>query len=280
MGKRLTAPVQSEICSRYLAGENTYQLGTAFGVVHSTIGQILKRNGVKVRNISEAQGGLNPAVEPEVCRRYLAGESTAQLGNAFGVSCPTINRILKRNGVEARSNKEAHGGLSAEVEVIVCTRYLAGENTIQLSNAFGVCDSTIGDILKRNGVKARRSRLGAEVEAIVCSRYLAGESTPQLGNAFGVPDATIGNILRRNGVKARGISEAMGGLDAAAELEICSRYLGGENTIQLGNAFGVVNTTIGNILKRHNVEARSAGIDFGDSVQHILNSTGLHAQPR
>ena len=123
-------------------------------------------------------------------------------------------------------------------------------------------------------------KLTAEAEAIVCSRYLAGESTYQLGKVFRVDPATIHRILKRNGAKIRSLSEARGGLNPAAEPEVCRRYLAGENTVQLGNAFGVAQATICKILKRHNVEARSAGIQFGDSVQHILDSTGLHAQPR
>ena len=175
--------------------------------------------------------GLTAPVQSEICSRYLAGESTTQLGKFFGVSQSTICNILKRNGVEARSNSESQGGLDAEVE------------------------------------------------AIVCSRYLAGESTTQLGDAFGVATSTIGRILKRNGAKARSISEASGGLNPAVEPEVCSRYLAGENTYQLGDVFGVSDSTISNILKRNGVELRS-GIPFGDSVQHILDSTGLHAQPR
>ena len=230
--KKFTAEVETIICSRYLGGENTVQLGNAFGVNHGTIGKILKRNGVKTRGINEAMGGINPAVEPEVCRRYLAGENTIQLSNAFEVHFSTISKILKRNGVKIRSNSEAKGGLSAEVETIVCRRYLGGENSYQLSNAFGVTSATICQILKRSGVKARSS------------------------------------------------GESQSALDAAVEPEICSRYLAGENSHQLGNAFGVYNATICRILKRHNVEARSSGLQYGDSVQHILEKTGLHAQPR
>ena len=227
--KKFTAEL--EVCRRYLGGESTIQLGNAFGIHFSTISKILSRNGVKIRSLSEAKGGLNAALQSEVCRRYLAGENTVQLGNAFGVGSVTIFRTLKRNGVKTRSVSEAQGGLSATVKAIVCSRYLAGENTVQLGNAFGVNPTTICEILKRNGVKIRSSK------------------------------------------------EAQGGLNAAVEPEICSRYLAGENTIQLGNAFGVSHPTIGKILRRHNVEARSS-IEFGDSVQHILEKTGLHAQPR
>ena len=53
--KKFTAEMEAIVCSRYLAGENTIQLGDAFGVAHTTIGGILKRNGVKMRSKSEAK---------------------------------------------------------------------------------------------------------------------------------------------------------------------------------------------------------------------------------
>lgn len=44
-----------EICRRYIDGENTYALGTEFGCSDVTIGNILRRNGIKARSQSEAQ---------------------------------------------------------------------------------------------------------------------------------------------------------------------------------------------------------------------------------
>ena len=274
-----------EVCRRYKAGENTVDLGEIFGVAPSAINRVLRRKGVCIRTNSEAHGGLKPELEPEVCRRYEEGENTVQLGKAFGVKAGTIGKILERNGIERRNISEAKGGLNSEQEAEVCRRYEEGESTNELGKAFGVYPGTIGKILERNGVARRSNReahggLDPEQAAEVCSRYEEGENTIQLGKAFGVSSVTIRNILDRNGVTRRSLSVAMGGLSAEQEDEVCSRYVEGENTYELGKAFGLSPSTIVYALKRNTVELRASGIEFGDSVQHILNGTGLHIGAR
>ena len=168
----------------------------------------------------------------------------------------------------------------------ICRRYLAGETTTQLGTLLGTGDSTVLNVLRRNNVAARargggRERLlTAENEAEICRRYLAGESAVQLGAAFGVDPATVSKYLKRKGITLRTNKEAHGGLSAEIEAEVCNRYKNGESTSQLGSAFGVHSTTIGNILKRKNIERRASGVEFGDSVQHILDCTGHHSIPR
>jgi DNA-directed RNA polymerase specialized sigma24 family protein len=281
----LSSKAEAEVCRRYVDGESTVQLGAEFGVTPSSIGKILKRNGTKCRNLSEAQRSLSPEAEAEVCRRYLAGENTTQLGAAFGVHAATIGKILKRNGTKCRNLSEAQGGLSPKAKAEVCSRYVDGENTKQLGAAFGVSGYTIRAILERNGIKRRsikevRGGLSPEAEAEVCSRYVAGENTTQLGAAFGVTRTGICTILERNGIKRRSTSEALGGLSPKTEPEVCHRYVGGENTTQLGAAFGVNAATIGKILKRNGIERRTSGVEFGDSVQHVLDCTGRHTITR
>ena len=231
--RKFTDSQEREICRRYLAGETTTQLGTLLGTSESTVSNVLKRNNVAAR----ARGGgrerlLTAENEAEICRRYLAGESAVQLGAAFGVDPATVSKYLKRKGITLRTNKEAHGGLSAEIE------------------------------------------------AEVCKLYKDGKSTSQLGSAFGVHSTTIGNILKRKNIVLRTNKEANRRLTDEREQLICKRYLAGENTYQLAAAFGLTHNPIRKILERHGIERRASGVEFGDSVQHILDCTGRHSIPR
>jgi hypothetical protein len=225
------------------------------------------------------------AQEKTICSRYLAGENTVQLGKAFGTGYSTINRIITRNGIRPRSNKEAHGGLTDAQEAEVCSRYLAGENTVPLGTAFGVGSTTILSVLRRNGINRRSIKeinggLTDAQESEVCLRYTQGENCPQLGEAFTVNASTIHNVLRRNGIKLRSNKEAQGGLADAQESDVCVHYEAGATAPQLGKNFGVCSATIYAILDRNGIERRASGIKFGDSVQHVLDCTGLHAQAR
>ncbi len=275
---------EAAICARYQAGENTRELGKAYAVHSSTISYILKRNNFEARSNKEAHGGLTDEQEAIVCARYQAGVTTYELGKNYSVAGNTISSILRRNNVKARSTREAMGGLSDEQEAAVCTRYQAGESTIELGKAYAVNNATISKILKRNDVNIRSMKeakggLTDEQEAAVCTRYQAGENTVMLGISYSVAPETICRILRRNGFRPRSIKEAKGGLPDEQEAAVCTRYQAGESTIELGRAYAVHYSTIADILKRNNVEARS-NEGFGDTVQHALDSTGRHSRPR
>src|SRR6516162_6518186 len=51
---------------------------------------------------------LTPEQISDVCLRYQAGESSIQLGQAFGISTRAICGLLQRRGIERRSQSEAH----------------------------------------------------------------------------------------------------------------------------------------------------------------------------
>lgn len=233
MGKRrFTDEQEQEICRRYVAGEGTVGLGKAYGMSNVGIGALLKRNGIKLRTISVAKGGVKPELEPEICRRYLAMESTYELAKAYGVSNSPIARILKRNGIKIRTTKEAMGGLSSEQETEVCERYVAGMSSTELANSFGAGETTICRTLKSNGIRMRTS------------------------------------------------GESQGGVGPALEPEVCRRYLAGESARQLAEAFGVTTSTICRLLERNGIERRASGVEYGDSVHHVLRGTGLHTSER
>jgi transposase len=284
--RKFTDEQEQEICRRYLAGESTYQLRAAFGASQSTIIDLLKRNGVKTRSTGAHKRKFTNEEEREICGRYLLGENTNQLGAAFDVASTCIWKILKRKGIERRSSGEARScKFTDEQEQEICRRYLAGGHTTQLGTVFGVSVTSITRILERNGIARRsisaaRGGLSAEAEAEVCGSYLAGENTHTLAAAYGVSVPTICNILQRNGIARRNRSEAKGGISTDAEPEVCRRYLDGENTEQLSDEFGVSPSTVIRILERNDIERRASGIEFGDSVQHVLEGTGRHTSPR
>jgi DNA-binding NarL/FixJ family response regulator len=153
--RKFTDEQEAEICRRYLDGDSTVSLGRLLGADNSVIGRILRRNGISARSVKEANGGLTDEQESDVCSRYANGESTYEIGRGYGVSNATVSAILHRNSVQPRGPKEAKGGLSSERELEVCSRYKAGETSKELEKAYGVTDSTICNILRRNGIETR-----------------------------------------------------------------------------------------------------------------------------
>lgn len=70
------------------------------GIFQSTVSKVLRSRGIRI-----GKGG-RPPVHPlpmdEVISRYLAGESTMQLAEAFGVESEVIRRRLRTKGVARR----------------------------------------------------------------------------------------------------------------------------------------------------------------------------------
>jgi Mor family transcriptional regulator len=101
MKKKLTDSQCNEICRRYQEGESTHQLGRAYGVCARTICKVLIRRDIERRPGGESK--LLPDQRLEICRRYQEGESTIQLGRAYGVHEATIRQVLIKAGIERRS---------------------------------------------------------------------------------------------------------------------------------------------------------------------------------
>jgi superfamily II DNA or RNA helicase/transposase-like protein len=211
-GKRkFSDEIEAEIVRLYVEERrSTVQLAKLYGCTNTSIGKILKRNGIKARNLSEAKGGLTKEQQAEVCERYISGQNTMQLAKLYGCRNPNIGRILKRNGIKMRSRSEAQGGLTKEQEAEVIRLYVEERrNTVQIGELYGVANVTIGDTLKRNGIKMRslseaKTALTKEQELEVCERYIEGENKVQLAKLYGVAHGTIRNILRRHNIPTRG----------------------------------------------------------------------------
>jgi len=169
---------------------------------------------------------------------------------------------------------------TAEQEQEICRRYEAGESAFQLKQVFSAPYCSIASTLKRHAVKIRsikeaKGGLSENEEAELCRRYLAGENTRELARAFGNGQTTVSRILKRYGISTRSPRK----LSASQEVEVCNRYLAGENTYQIGEAFKVNNALVSCILKRNGIETRGPD-GYGDSIQHVLDCTGHHAQSR
>jgi hypothetical protein len=105
---RVTSNIDTDdFVRRYRSGETLHQLMAVFHIGHARARAILAsygiepvRSGVRLRKLTEQQTS-------ELVTRYLAGESTKQLGPAFGISSRVVSDYLRRAGVEARPRHQA-----------------------------------------------------------------------------------------------------------------------------------------------------------------------------
>lgn len=281
MASPVTDKQEQEICARYVAGENTVQLGAAFGVHRSTVGKILKRNGVKKRSIIESRGGISTEVADEVCRRYQAGEAASTIAAAIGFNKSSVLRCLKRAKVQRRSNSDAHGGISPEAETFVCDRYAQGESAKKISSEVGVAASTVLKILARNGISRRSPKqtslklTEAQIQRIL-SLYAEGMSVTEVAKEVGCGEWSAWHQLRTAGVDIRGargadtISQALERKHLFASDRPCAFYI-------YGLARYILTHCKPGIAWDSDVRAGVSGGEYGEEVLRIVFSTRVEA---
>ena len=128
--------------------------------------------------------------EPEIVRRYLAGESACSLGKIFGVGYGAILDRLRRNGIEIRDRKtsaaQANSASLDDAEII--RRYLAGETMQAIADSLGVSFIPIMTRLTKAGIARRKdgARLKTVDDAEIVRCYRLGDSELSISLATGV----------------------------------------------------------------------------------------------
>lgn len=87
---------------------NQHAIAQRLGMRQGRISSILRACGIRVGRGHRAP--LLPLPLEEVCRRYQAGETTVQLGEAFGVDPEVIRQRMKKAGMKCRPSTRAGRG--------------------------------------------------------------------------------------------------------------------------------------------------------------------------
>ncbi|RSM78105.1 hypothetical protein DL991_18655 [Amycolatopsis sp. WAC 01375] len=99
--RQIDAGQMQALIDGYLEGATTYELGARFGINRRTVGNILRRNGVKMR-----RRGLSPSQVDEAVHLYSLGWSLARIGEHLKVDHVTVLTRLRERGVQTR---DTHG---------------------------------------------------------------------------------------------------------------------------------------------------------------------------
>jgi lambda repressor-like predicted transcriptional regulator len=80
------------IVEEYATGASSYQLAKKHGLRRNTIRDVLRRNGIELREGNARR--LDEQQKQEIRARRAGGEKLAALASDFGVSVTTIKRTL------------------------------------------------------------------------------------------------------------------------------------------------------------------------------------------
>jgi predicted transcriptional regulator len=154
---------------------------------------------------------LSAAQREEARRRYLAGETSQEIGDRLGFTHAGIRYALKKVGVPMRHGRTLREGvwhgnrsLSATQESEVCERYNSGEGPKSIAEDFGIARISVQKILKRNGHAPRPAKRTPKptIEA-ACARYVRGEPALTICQEIGVTRDRLYEWLQERGIERR-----------------------------------------------------------------------------
>lgn len=86
---------------------------------------------------------------------YQNGYSAAKVGAHYGVRGDAILYLLRRHGIPRRSSTEHQQKLQEDHKSAIVADYLSGLSSTAVASKFGIDKSTVCDVLRARGVKAR-----------------------------------------------------------------------------------------------------------------------------
>ena len=95
----------------------------------------------------------------QMIKEYESGLTTMQLSEKYNVSFTTINRKLKKAGVQLRES--GRGRLNLPLDQMI-KEYESGLSTVQLAEKYNVSYATIARRLKKAGVQLRSTQYARE----------------------------------------------------------------------------------------------------------------------
>lgn len=146
--KRLTPDEVKMLIVDYQSGKTPTELAEKYGCHRITVGKILKRNGVEIRQSAPSQAKQNDAI---VVAGYQSGKSTYFLAEEFGCDRGTISRILREHNIDV-NNRKAQNKLDSEKVIGMYTQMYT---TKEIAKQFEVSPKAILKCLRDNGVKIR-----------------------------------------------------------------------------------------------------------------------------
>lgn len=84
--------------------QNTVQIASVYKCNNTTIGKLLRRNGVDVKSIGNARKCkiFTEAESKDICEKYIEGYTSVELGKMYNCADSTITKLLRQNNIPVR----------------------------------------------------------------------------------------------------------------------------------------------------------------------------------
>jgi transposase-like protein len=151
--KRLQKTDLGNLKTWFRDGDSVSTIAKRLGVTNEAVFDNLDKMGLRKRK--RKRRPLPEGVKKRIVELYQEGLNTHQIADEVGVASPTARYILMKRGVKLRPPGKRHKLNQEQKQELV--RLYAKERWVyaDLAFKFGISPSTVGEILKELGIKAR-----------------------------------------------------------------------------------------------------------------------------
>ena len=194
-----TADQEQEVIRRYAAGETLRGIGASYGVTWVPVQGVLKRHGIKRRQLADYRWQDTPESRAELVRLWKTGLGVQKIARAVGTGNDKVSRILREEGVNPR-----HGGgrlFKGDALTALIAEYEATGSLAELGRRHGCSGHAVSNTLKRAGVEVAQNGHDPKFwteERIQWLReqHQAGRSDSDIAREIGYSQVSISRKLR------------------------------------------------------------------------------------
>lgn len=132
--------------------------------------------------------------EQEVIEHYLITKSCTTTSQKFNVSPVTIQRILRKNKIDANGNKKK---ISEDILISCLNEYIGGKPIAKISQQYNVSDYILRKFFKSKNIDTN-NRTPIEIQNNIVNLFVDGKTCKEIKNSLNLSMKVIQNTLIRN----------------------------------------------------------------------------------
>lgn len=282
---------EPEVIERYKSGETLQALGLHFGCSDTSVGRVLKKNGVPLRP-SHRRATLSCDDLRDLVRQYEDGASTTLLASEYGCSSKHVVKLLRRQGISTRKDPKIP---LVERERLV-RLYRKGASLMTLAKEFGCSARTVTKALREVGMSIREpgntaNPLDPQLAQEILTLNEQGHTQSQIAAHLGISIKVVGTTLRDHGISRASVlgsrHHAWKGGKAGTEDGYVLVHMPADHpfaeTMRRSNGYClehrlVMAEHLGRALKRHETVHHIDGDKANNEIENLQLRKGKHGK--
>jgi len=196
-----------ELVDLYLKGNSVQKIAEMKGVARATILKILHDNGVETRKRSNADLVQNPDSQAIVSEMYQSGLSISEIADACGVCRATVKRLLLKEEIEFRSQREAsklalgRRYLTDDLRSKILDKFADKFSLKDIAKDLGIPTGGVREVVVDAGLVIKKGRTSIPEHLLdeMLERYRSGVDLATVAKSFGVKYNTLYVFFMRRG---------------------------------------------------------------------------------